>query len=143
MSGDSQLVHDHEDPDPMRTLVPEGEYRVICERISRQFMYGRLNWFVLFRISEEGPHFGRPLLRFYAVPRGRLARSSNLFRDYMAVKKRLPPAKGLRPDSFLLNREFVVRVVTVKTGMDGKRRVSTPEACRYSRIDGIVRSTTG
>lgn len=130
--------------DPLRTLLQEGEYRVIYLRCDKVSMYARLNWYVTFSVSELGPHFGKRLLRFYALPKGpRLARASSLAQDFMAVVNKLPPMRGLRPESFLKDREVVARVATVTTKMDNGRRVPIPAQLHYSKITAIARATTG
>ncbi len=72
--------------DPLDTLVAPGNYTVAMVDWDEAFVFGRMVWFVEFSIVDQGPDFGRPLLRFYNRPRGpRLARSSSLWRDFLRL----------------------------------------------------------
>ena len=130
--------------DPYGTLVPPGEYRVTFVRREESRAFGSLRWFCWFRITEPGPYFGSPLLRFYNVPRGRfLPKSHNLAIDYINVIEQRPPARGLKPENFLKDCEIRAKVVTVTHRVTAKGRVKQPEAVHYSKIDRLIRITAG
>ena len=101
-------------------------------------------WFGHFQITEEGPHHGLPLLRFWNQPRKDfLPRSHNLFLDYVQLGGgRLPPGR-LTPDKFLKGCEVLVEVVTVKSQRKGRRQIKLTEALWYSKIDRLIRITAG
>lgn len=130
--------------DPYGTLVPEGEYRAVFLRRETGFPHGRTVWFCHFQITEEGPHHGKRLLRFWNEPRKDfLPRTHNLFLDYVQLGGgRLPPGR-LTPEQFLKGCEVAVEVVTVKSKHDGRRVIELPKGLWYSKIDRLVRFTAG
>ncbi len=129
--------------DPYANLIPEARYRAVYLRYEKGKPYGQERWFAWFQITEHGEFFGLNLVRFYNVPRRPyLARTHNLFHDYVAATGSRPPAKGLTPD-FLKGCEVLVEVTHVRNRIVGRRRIEQPEDCWYSKIDGIVRLTAG
>jgi hypothetical protein len=130
--------------DPFETRVPDSEYLVayVAQELARSF--GRTFWVVIFQIVQEGPFFGLPLRRFYNLPApGRkLRRGSNLFTEYVVATGRRPPPDPhrLRPGQFLQGCEFLARVVTVTRD---KNQVVRPQELHYSRIDALLRRTSG
>jgi hypothetical protein len=122
--------------DPFETLVPEGSYEVGLVRWEQGLAFGSsLRWYGHFKITQLGEHFGKALLRVWPAPKARVARSSNIGLDYMAVVGRRPPARGLKPHVFLSDCVVRVKVVTVKTN---SRREKLPKECWYSKIDAIT-----
>ena len=107
--------------DPYRTRVPDGQYRVVFVKCEKGVAYGMPRWFVWFRIIEEGPHFGKLIVRFYNVPRGSfLPRSHNLNIDFMSLTGRRTP-RNLKPEMMLKGCEVLAEVVTVKHQTRGSR----------------------
>ena len=79
------------------------------------------------------------LLRFYNAPRGaRLARSSSLWRDFVAVTGRRPPTKGFKASWAFSGCLLRARVVTVHQRVEGRERVSMADCERYSKIDALL-----
>ena len=129
--------------DPYNTRVPEGHFRVTFHKCEKAIAYGVRRWFVWFKITESGPDFGKPILRFYNVPkRPFLPRSHNLYLDCIALTGRRPPS-NLTPEMLLKGCEVLAEVVTVKHQMRGSRRTELPEDCWYSKIDRLIRITAG
>ena len=129
--------------DPYRTRVSDGQYRVAYVKCENGVAYGVPRWFVAFTITEEGPNFGIPILRFYNVPRGSfLPRSHNLSIDFMSLMGRRPP-RNLKPEMLLKGCEVLAEVVTVRHQTRGSRRVELPEGCWYSKISRFIRITAG
>jgi hypothetical protein len=126
------------------TRVPEGQYRVAFLGCEEGVAFGTSRWFGHFRIMDDGPYEGLPILRVWNQPRkGVLARSHNLSRDFMAITKKLPPSRGLKPSHFLEGCELIADVVTVKDQTNGRRRIRLPDDCHYSKIDGFVSISAG
>ena len=124
--------------------VPDGQYRATLVRIETGIVYGQRRLFGYFQITEEGPHQGKTLVRFWNEPRGNfLPRSHNLYRDFVTLIGRRPPSSGLKPEDFLKGCEILVQVVTVKKGSDGRRMRIQPEDCWYSKIERPIRITAG
>lgn len=133
-----------ERPDAFAAPIPEGLYHVAFVSEERGSAFGRGVLFVRFRIID-GPHTGRELIRFYNVPRGGyLARSSGLYRDFLAVLGRRPPSDGFPPSWAFGECVLAARVVTVadRPGPGGKR-VPMDESERYSKIDALVSLVSG
>jgi hypothetical protein len=147
-------ARDRSDKSPARSVAPddseenmtdayappiaEGEYVVGFLREERGQAYGRGVLFVRFQVAE-GQHAGRELLRFYNTPRGaRLARSSSLWRDFVAVTGRRPPTKGFKPSWAFSNCLLRARVVTVHQRPEGRERISMADCERYSKIDALL-----
>ena len=129
--------------DPYGTRIPDGQYRMMYERTESGVAFGARRWFAWFTISEPGPNFGLPIVRFYNVPkRPWLPRSHNLRLDYVQLTGRKPPSK-LKPEDFLKGLEVLGEVVTVKRRAQGKRRVLQPEELWYSKVDRLVGITAG
>ena len=130
--------------DPYATLIPDGQHRATFIEIQTGTVEGSARWFGYFQITEEGPHHGKILLRFWNEPRGPfLPRSHNLHKDFVALIGRRPPSTGLKPDQFLKGCEVLVGVSTVKHRSEGRRMVQLPEDCWYSKIDRLIRITAG
>ena len=139
------LRDEHGSADELVTLVPPGEYRVAFEKCAEGVVYGSPRFFVHCRITTDGEHQGKPLMRFYNVPpRGRrIARSSGLYRDYVSVIGRRPP-KTFKPVDFLKGCEVLAKVVTVaRTQGPNGRWKETPEEIHYSKIESILERTAG
>jgi hypothetical protein len=130
--------------DAQTTLVPEGTYRMTYLMCEKGVAFGAPRYFVHFRITEPGEHFGLPIIRYYNVPRTNrpLPRSHNLWIDFTRLFGRRPPNR-LTPQMFLKGCEVLARVVTVKHRHDGGRRVELPKALWHSRIEALVRITAG
>jgi hypothetical protein len=129
---------------PYETIVPEGKYEVAFIRCEEGTAYREKRWFGHFEIVDLGnQHHGKPVLRFWNIPKGRVARTSNLFRDYVAVTNRRPPMQGIKPDKFLKGCIVEVEVVTVEHRNEGRQRIKFPESCHYSKINRILRRTAG
>ena len=130
--------------DPYSTRVPDGQYRVAFDKFEKGCAFGSKRWFGHFRITEEGEYFELPLLRFWNEPSGAfLPRSHNLALDFMAVVRTRPPSRGLKPSDFLKGCEVLAEVTTVRHQSQGRNRIETPEACRYSKIDHLIRILAG
>lgn len=133
-----------ERPDAFAAPIPPGVYTVVFVSEERGSAYGRGVLFVRFRIID-GPHSGRELIRFYNVPRRRyLARSSGLYRDFLAVLGRRPPSGGFAPSWAFAECVLSAHVATVcdRPGPGGKR---TPmaESEHYSKVDSLVSLVSG
>ena len=129
--------------DPYK-LIPEGRYRASFVRVDSGIAYGQRRLFGIFRITEEGPHFGVQITRFWNEPRGRfLPRTHNLYKDFVALIGKRPPLRGLKPEDFLKGCEVLVEVTTVKNTNDGRRMVIQPEDCWYSKIARLILTTAG
>ena len=125
----------------METLMPEGRYRMAYIKHEDGNAYGRRVWFVWFQIMEPGEYEGLLILRFYNQPAGgRLARSSSLAMDFMALTGLRPPA-NLSPDYFLKGCEVLGRVVSVTERVDGARRIQRPEELHYSKVAELLKIT--
>jgi hypothetical protein len=126
----------------LETWVPEGYYHVIFERCETGVVYGSKKYFAHFRITD-GEHQGKPLVRFYNEPtRKKLARSHNMFSDYLQLIGRLPPS-NLKPADFLSGCEVKARVVTVERRQVDGRWTSVPDDVRYSKIDRLLSISSG
>ena len=128
----------------LTTHVPAGTYRVVYEHCEQSAVYGTERLFVHCRITS-GEHAGAPLMRFYTKPRPgrRLARSSNLFRDYTTLIEHLPPA-SLHPAHFLADCELEAQVVTVSRAPTPEGDwEETHESLHYSKIERFLRITDG
>ena len=151
---------DEGDGDPFSTLIPDGQYRVAFVSEESGQVFDRRVWFIRLAITEPGEHHGKPLLRFYNMPPGkrRLARSSNLWRDYLQLTCRRPPSRGCRPSELLAGCEVLAEVVTVTERAISKQereelkrqgakkippRVPIPPAARYSKVDRLLAITAG
>jgi hypothetical protein len=130
--------------DPCSTRVPDGSYRAAYVACEDGKPHGVPRWFVHFKITEPGEHFGLVLIRFYNVPRGAfLARTHNLWIDYQTLIGGRPPPQGLTPEAFLKGCEILVKTKTVKHRVEGRKRIELPEDCWYSKIDRLIRITAG
>ena len=139
-------------PNPLDTLVPEGEYVLsfVSEELGTNF--GRTVWFVTLEIAE-GEHQGKRVLRFYNAPRkgSFLARSTSLSQDFMEMTGLRPPSEGFKPSQLLHGVQVAARIVTVSDRPPNKRdkqsldrekrkaptRIKLPPAQHYSRVDSI------
>jgi hypothetical protein len=129
--------------DPYSTRVPDGQYRVGYLGFERGVAYGRERWFAWFKITEDGPHFGKPILRFYNAPtRAWTARSSNLAVDFIRLTGLRPPLR-LKPDLFLKGTEVLAEIIGVREANDGRRKIVVQEDAGYSKIDRLIRITAG
>ena len=129
-------------PQDLSTLVPDGEYYVIYKSFDTGVVGGSKKYFVHFVITD-GEHQGKPLTRFYNVPKGpRLARSHSLYRDYARLYGKRPP-KRIRPDQFLAGRELKAHVVKVARIQSGGSWQETPADLQYSKIDELMEITMG
>lgn len=130
--------------DPLRTLIPEGEYPVAALRVEVGRTHDREFWAVHFRITD-GEFQGALLARFYNPPRAgrRLARRSNLWIDFVALIDRLPPTEGFAPMWMLHGCEVLARVRTVDKRSEEGRDVEFKPIERYSRIAALLRITAG
>jgi hypothetical protein len=130
--------------DPLTTQIPDGQYRVAFKKWEKGCAFGSTRWFGLFVVVEPGPYFELPILRFWNEPHGPfLARTHNLFDDYVAVIGKRPPSRGLKPSDFLKGAVVLVETTTVKGQRQRGRRIERPEDCWYSKIDRIIRLTDG
>jgi hypothetical protein len=126
----------------LETWVPEGDYHAIFERCEVGVAYGSEKYFAHFRITD-GEHQGEPLVRFYNKPTSKkLARSHNMFSDYLQLIGRRPPSK-LKPADFLSGCEVKARVVTVDRRQVDGRWASIPDDARYSKIDRLLSISSG
>ena len=134
--------NDRKLPEQMLVFVPPGDYRVVFEKCERGATHGAKRIFVHCRITE-GDFAGTPLVRFYNEPQaGRpLARSSNMFQDYMRLHQKLPPI-DLKPEDFLTGCELLVEVVTVgRVQNRAGEWEKTPDPFHYSKIDRFLEIT--
>lgn len=125
-------------------LVPPGEY--VLAYVGSQT--GRLKWrdreviFARFRVVE-GPHEGVELVRHYNKPAGRLARTHELCRDFVALTGRMPPTKGFRLGSLLMERLIIGDVTTVNSVIERGKREPTPAELHYSKIARLIGYVVG
>ena len=133
-------------PDPMQTLVPEGEYVVAFSHCETGVVFNSKKIFGHFTIDapDDVNLDGLPLLRVWNCQKGKhLARSSNLALDYMQVTGRRAPSHGLKPEHFLKDCRVRVDVVTVKRSSDSRVKADLPKDCHYSKIDRIAGLSMG
>jgi len=136
-------LEDDDESDPFDAPIPDGLYVVRLVREERGHPYGRPVVFAHFVIAE-GQFAGRALLRFYNESRGsRLARTSSLYRDFVAVTGRRPPAKAFRPSWAFSDCMLRARVVTVRERVDKGARIPMAEWETYSKIDTLVALVSG
>jgi hypothetical protein len=129
--------------DPYTTRVPDGQYRVGYLGFEQGVAYGQERWFAWFKITEEGPHFGKPIIRFYKAPtRSWTARSSNLALDFMRLIGLRHPSR-FTPDDFLKGTEALAEVKGVREANDGRRKIVVKEEAGYSKISRLIRITAG
>jgi len=129
--------------DPYQTKVPDGHYRAGYLGFETGSPYGQKRNFAWFLITEEGPHHGKPIVRFYNEPaRAWIPRSHNLFLDFSALTGLRPPAR-FTPDDFLKGTEVLAAVITVRERIQGKRRIELPGALHYSKIERLLKYTAG
>ena len=129
--------------DPYQTKVPDGQYRVAYLGCEQGSLYGHRRIFAWLQINEEGPHHGKPILRFYNVPKREWTpRSHNLYIDYSTLTGLRPPTR-FSPDDFLKGTEVLAEVVTVRGRIQGRKRVELPEALHYSKIERLLKYTAG
>lgn len=124
--------------------IPEGLYSVAYDRVERGRAFRREVDFAFFTVVH-GEHAGRSLLRFYNVQKGsRLARSSSLYGDFVAVVGRRPPSTTFKLSWAFSGAVVRARVVTVKDrpGPGGKR-VPMPDFEHYSKIDALTGFESG
>lgn len=77
-------------------LVEPGDYAMTFLKAETAFVFNRPVIFAHFQIVD-GPALGKVLPRFYNKPAsGRLARSSSLWGDFVAITGLRPPWKGFR-----------------------------------------------
>ena len=133
---DSSSNRPNEYPDFYATKVPEGEYLVHVARYQTGSVRNQSKWFVHCEILEPDEFRGLWILRVYNVPQGRLARSSNLYRDYARLSGLRPPG-SLTPD-FLVGRNLLAEVVTVtRWGLNGLE--PCPPELAYSKVDSFLK----
>jgi hypothetical protein len=131
--------------------IPEGDYGVSYLRHDLVFMkmFRRRVFVCHFTISTPGEHLGRHLLRFVNEPKPgkRLARSSTVARDWMAIIKLRAPARSFRFSPRALyggGTELIAHVTTAKKMLGpGGKPVTAPEAARYSVINGFIGVAAG
>lgn len=124
--------------------VPDGQYRAVFDHVEQGVVGGQRKLFGHFRITEEGPHHGKTLVRFWNEPRGKfLPRTHNLYKDFVALIRRRPPSSGLKPEDFLKGCEVLVETSTVKRASGRRGMEIQPEDCWYSKIDRLIRITAG
>jgi hypothetical protein len=138
--------------DPQQTLIPDGEYIVSVMKIEQGTPYGRPAAFVHCDVFEPSEHSGAKLIRYVNLPhwwsgkgasKGRLARSSSLYADFVAITQKLPPNRKF--DLAKLYRQSLLRVAVVTvTDRPGKgKRTPMAEVERYSKIERILGQEAG
>ena len=129
--------------DPYLTKVPERQYQVAYLGCERGSPHGKKRIFAWFQINEEGPHHGKPIVRFYNAPtREWIPRSHNLYLDFTVLTGLRPPTR-FTPDDYLKGTEVLAEVVTVHERIQGRRRIEIPEALHYSKIERLLKYTAG
>lgn len=136
-------IEEADSDDALGKPLPVGDFVLGYKRTDVGHAFGREFWIVHFVVAE-GEHAGRIVPRFYNPPRGRLARSSNLWRDFVALTGKRPPSNGFGPAWLLKDCRVVARVAMVKDrpGPKGKR-VPMAECEWYSRVESFVRIESG
>ena len=122
-------------------VVPDGVYRLGYQRHSLGTRFGRGSLELWFRIMDFGPHFQKPLCRYYKVSlSGRrsfnVGNHSVFAREFAAIFRRRPPS-GVQALKWFGNDILVEAFVeTVKKGHDQRE---IPEAAQYSVIRSLER----
>jgi hypothetical protein len=133
-------------------LIPDGEYTISVTNIDHGTSYGRPVAFVHCQVVEPSEYAGAKLIRYVNLPhwwsgkgskRGRIARSSSLHADFVAITQRLPP--NMKFDLAKLYRQSLLRVAVVAvTDRPGKgKRTPMAEVERHSKIERILGQAAG
>lgn len=130
---------ERQQPEYDETVLPEGAIvRVRFRQCDVKPYRNRTKWYVTFAITEPRLE-SLPLLVVYNEPtRGRIARSHNLWRDWMAITELRPPplprAKHKILDALFKGCELHARTRRVRVDHHGTER---GEAAQYSVIAGF------
>jgi hypothetical protein len=139
---ESQPDQDDDDWEPIaaddpRTLVPEGEYDVICARAERRFyaVYRRFVIVLTFRIHSD-PYAGVFIERFFNVPAdGKIPRGSHYFREWILANGVKPHRRERMAKRKFVGKLFRAQVVTVTTSRDGQ---DLGPAASYSKVARLL-----
>ncbi len=121
--------------------IPNGLYRLVFDRYQVVSRFGRGSLELWFRVMDFGPHFEKPLCRYFKVTRSgkrsfRASPHSAFAREFAAVFGKRPPA-GIQAVEWFRHDVLVEGLVeTVTKGYDQK---SIPEGARYSVIRQLQR----
>lgn len=120
-------------------LVPEGTYRLAFQKSRVVTRFGRGSLELWFRIVDYGPHFQKPLVRYYKIERqGKRSFSVSphaaYAREFAAVFRKAPPA-GSQSIAWFRDVLVEARVRTVTTD---SRQKPLPESARYSTIAELI-----
>ena len=122
-------------------VVPDGLYRLAFDRYQVVSRFNRGSLELWFRVTDFGPHFEKPLCRYFKVARAgkrsfRASSNSAFVRDFVAVFGKRPPA-GIQAVEWFRHDVLVEGLVeTVSKGYDQK---VIPEGARYSVIRQLQR----
>ncbi len=121
--------------------MPDGLYRLAFDRYQLVSRFSRGSLELWFRVMDFGPHFEKPLCRYFKVTRSgkrsfRASPHSAFAREFAAVFGKRPPA-GIQAVEWFRHNVLVEGLVeTVSKGYDQK---SIPEGARYSVIRQLLR----
>ena len=121
--------------------IPDGVYRLAFDRYQVKTRYGRGSLDLWFRVMDFGPHFEKPLCRYFRVSRTgkrsfRASPYSAFAREFIAVFGKRPPA-GIQAVEWFRHDVYIEGLVeTVSKGYDQK---VIPAGARYSVIRQLQR----